>query len=111
MSTDEKRIREFAYQIWESEGKPEGQEARHWEMARKLAEAEALAPKKSPKAAAIKAAPKKTGDAKPGPDKTLNGKTAAPKTKAKPAAASKVIPPGEKAIEKKPRAPRKPPAV
>ncbi|WP_085714942.1 DUF2934 domain-containing protein [Pseudomonas sp. B28(2017)] len=111
MSTDEKRIREFAYQIWESEGKPEGQEARHWEMARKLAEAEALAPKKSPKVAASKAAPKKTGDAKPGPDKTLNGKTAAPKTKAKPAAASKVIPPGEKAIEKKPRAPRKPPAV
>jgi hypothetical protein len=27
MSTDDKRIREFAYQIWESEGKPEGQEA------------------------------------------------------------------------------------
>lgn len=49
MSTDDKRIREFAYQIWESEGKPEGHEARHWEMARKLAEAEALAPKKSPR--------------------------------------------------------------
>ncbi len=44
MSTNDKRIREFAYQIWESEGKPEGQEARHWEMACKLAEAEALAP-------------------------------------------------------------------
>ena len=43
MSVDEKRIREFAYQIWESEGKPEGQEERHWDMARKLAEAEALA--------------------------------------------------------------------
>jgi len=39
MSTDEKRIREFAYQIWESEGRPEGQEARHWEMARRLAAA------------------------------------------------------------------------
>jgi hypothetical protein len=111
MSTDDKRIREFAYQIWESEGKPEGQEARHWEMARKLAEAEALAPSKSPKTAASKAAPKKTGDAKLSPDKTLNGKAAAPKTKAKPAAASKVIPPGEKAVEKKPRAARKPPAV
>ncbi|MGH8345765.1 MAG: DUF2934 domain-containing protein [Pseudomonas sp.] len=111
MSTDEKRIREFAYQIWESEGKPVGQEARHWEMARKLAEAEALAPKKSPKVAASKAAPKKTGGAKLSPDKTLNGKAAAPKTKAKPAAASKVIPPGEKAVEKKPRAARKPPAI
>ena len=47
MSADEKRIREFAYQIWESEGEPTGQEERHWEMARKLAEAEALAPDKS----------------------------------------------------------------
>lgn len=41
MSTDEQRVREFAYQIWESEGKPAGQEDRHWAMARKLAEAEA----------------------------------------------------------------------
>lgn len=78
MSNDEKRVREFAYQIWESEGKPEGQEARHWEMARKLAEAEALTPTK-PKAAAK------------------------PKTPAKPKAA-----PAKPAPEKKPRAPRKP---
>ncbi|WP_095128327.1 DUF2934 domain-containing protein [Pseudomonas sp. Irchel s3h14] len=104
MSTNDKRIREFAYQIWESEGKPEGQDARHWEMARKLAEAEALAPSKSPKAAGSKAAAK-------APASKANGKAAEPKTKAKPAAASKVIPPGEKANEKKPRAARKPPAV
>ena len=114
MSTDDKRIREFAYQIWESEGKPEGQEARHWEMARKLAEAETLAPNKSSKAAAAKR-PTKTATKKP--DGKLNakahGKGAEPKTKAKakPAAASAVIPPGEKAAEKKPRAARKPPAV
>ncbi|PZW92046.1 hypothetical protein DFS28_11258 [Pseudomonas sp. 478] len=105
MSTNDKRIREFAYQIWESEGKPEGQDARHWEMARKLAEAEALAPSKSAKAAASKTAGTKAPASKP------NGKAAEPKTKAKPAAASKVIPPGEKASEKKPRAARKPPAV
>ena len=105
MSTDEKRIREFAYQIWESEGKPEGQEARHWEMACKLAEAEALAPKKPVKAAA-KTPVSKTANGKAG-----DAKVAAAKTKAKPAAASKVIPPGEKAAEKKPRAARKPPAV
>ncbi|WMW04332.1 DUF2934 domain-containing protein [Pseudomonas entomophila] len=49
MSVDEKRIREFAYQIWESEGKPAGQEDRHWDMARKLAEAESLAPKAAPR--------------------------------------------------------------
>jgi hypothetical protein len=40
MDIEEKRIREFAYQIWQSEGEPEGHEMRHWEMARKLAEAE-----------------------------------------------------------------------
>jgi hypothetical protein len=49
MSVDDKRIREFAYQIWESEGQPHGHESRHWEMARKLAEAEALAPSKPSK--------------------------------------------------------------
>jgi hypothetical protein len=42
MNIDEKRVREFAYQIWESEGKPAGQEDRHWAMAYKLAEAEAV---------------------------------------------------------------------
>jgi hypothetical protein len=105
MSINDKRIREFAYQIWESEGKPEGQDARHWEMARKLAEAEALAPSKSPKAAGSKT------DGAKAPASKGNGKAAAPKTKAKPAAASKVIPPGEKVSEKKPRAARKPPAV
>ena len=105
MSINDKRIREFAYQIWESEGKPEGQDARHWEMARKLAEAEALAPSKSAKAAASKTAGTKA------PASKANGKAAEPKTKAKPAVASKIIPPGEKASEKKPRAARKPPAV
>jgi hypothetical protein len=108
MSTDEKRIRQFAYEIWESEGKPEGHEARHWEMARKLAEAEALAPSKSPKATGSK-----TVGAKPAVSKAANGKAGEPKSKAKakPAAAAAVIPPGEKAAEKKPRAARKPPAV
>ena len=68
MSADEKRIREFAYQIWESEGKPVGQEERHWEMARKLAEAEALAPKATPRkkaAAKPKAAAEPKAPAEP----------------------------------------------
>ncbi|CAK9888892.1 MULTISPECIES: DUF2934 domain-containing protein [Pseudomonas] len=64
MSVEEKRIREFAYQIWESEGKPEGQEERHWDMARKLAEAEALAPKVTPRKPA-KAPAASTSKAKP----------------------------------------------
>ncbi|MFC3607323.1 DUF2934 domain-containing protein [Stutzerimonas tarimensis] len=40
MSVNEQRIRELAYQIWESEGCPHGEDDRHWEMACRLAEAE-----------------------------------------------------------------------
>jgi hypothetical protein len=40
MNLDEKRISDFAYYIWQSEGEPEGEEERHWEMGRKLAETE-----------------------------------------------------------------------
>ncbi|MBC3362747.1 DUF2934 domain-containing protein [Pseudomonas sp. SWRI154] len=117
MSTDDKRIREFAYQIWESEGKPAGQEKRHWEMARKLAEAEALAPSKPAKAAS-KAAASKTDGTKPATAKSATAKVATKNTtpKAKPAAkpsatAAAVVPPADKAAVKKPRATRKPPAV
>ncbi|WP_030129160.1 DUF2934 domain-containing protein [Pseudomonas sp. QTF5] len=114
MSTDDKRIREFAYQIWESEGKPVGQEARHWEMACKLAEAEALAPGKSPKASGSKTVGTKPAAGKPdGKLVNANGieTKAKARPKAKPAAASAVTPPGEKATEKKPRAARKPPTT
>lgn len=34
------RIREIAHSIWESEGRPAGQEIRHWLMAEKLVLAE-----------------------------------------------------------------------
>ncbi len=44
MSVDEEAVRQLAQLIWETEGKPEGQEARHWEMATKLAESAAMAP-------------------------------------------------------------------
>ncbi|QOQ77472.1 DUF2934 domain-containing protein [Pseudomonas poae] len=87
MSTEDKRIRELAHQIWESEGKPHGEDARHWEMARKLAEAEALTPSKSKPAAKPKTAPKP-----------------APKAKPPAPAASKPAPPAAK----KPAAPKKP---
>lgn len=118
MSIDDKRIREFAYQIWESEGKPVGQEERHWEMARKLADAEAqtkaLAPGKSAKATGNKSVGAKSAVGKPD-GKLVNAKGIETKAKAKPkakaAAASAVTPPGEKATEKKPRAARKPPTT
>lgn len=82
MNKDDQRIREFAYQIWESEGQPEGQQERHWDMAHKLAQAQALAPS-NPE-------PRKT--------KAKGVSGAAPKVSEKPAAA------------KKPRAARKPAA-
>lgn len=37
MNINEQQVREFAYQIWESEGRPFGHSDRHWEMACKLA--------------------------------------------------------------------------
>ncbi len=91
MSTEDKRVREFAYQIWESEGKPQGQEARHWEMARKLAEAEALTPSKPKPAAKPKTPPKPAAKAKAKPPAAAPGKPAAPAAK-KPAAAKKPKP-------------------
>ncbi|AVB15186.1 MULTISPECIES: DUF2934 domain-containing protein [Pseudomonas syringae group] len=129
MSADEKRIRDFAYQIWESEGKPSGHDERHWEMARKLAEAEALAPDKSsvrksskPKlpevdsakapaksaakpvaksAPAAKPAAKPTAEAKPKPAAKAAPK---PAPKAKPATAAPTDAPAKPAAKK----PRKP---
>lgn len=46
MSKNEERIRELAYQIWESEGRPHGQAARHWEMACVLVDAQTEDPTK-----------------------------------------------------------------
>ncbi|KPX15829.1 DUF2934 domain-containing protein [Pseudomonas syringae] len=101
MSADEKRIRDFAYQIWESEGKPSGHDERHWEMARKLAEAEALAPDKSsvrksskpklPEVDSAKAPAK--GAAKPVAKSAPAAKPAAkPAAEAKPKPAAKAAP-------------------
>ncbi|RYY76459.1 MAG: DUF2934 domain-containing protein [Gammaproteobacteria bacterium] len=38
--SQENKIRELAYQIWESEGKPHGRAKTHWELACELAESE-----------------------------------------------------------------------
>lgn len=48
MNVDEEAVRQLAQLIWETEGQPEGQEARHWEMATKLAESAAMAPVRTP---------------------------------------------------------------
>lgn len=74
MTVDEQRIRDFAYQIWESEGRPDGQEERHWAMARKLAEAAEAAANSQPL--------KRSGKAK-GEALSLNQAPSPPKRSAK----------------------------
>ena len=64
MNQQEQRIRELAYEIWQSEGRPEGQDARHWEMACKLAEAQNSTASAKPAGRARKTATKPT-DATP----------------------------------------------
>jgi Protein of unknown function (DUF2934) len=36
--TVEERIRAKAHELWESEGRPEGQQERHWQLARQMIE-------------------------------------------------------------------------
>lgn len=100
MNKNEQRIRDFAYDIWLSEGKPHGQDERHWEMARKLVEAENGESTAKPASRARKTATKPT-DATPSakPEKTAKAAKDAKEPKdekpaktspgAKPAARSK----------------------
>lgn len=73
MNVVDKRVREFAYQIWQSEGEPEGQEMRHWVMACKLAEAERSAPPVRTEDSFPKLA--KNSAAEPSSSLTENGET------------------------------------
>lgn len=46
------RIERLAHQIWESEGRPEGQAERHWRMAERLIQAEEIQAEEEKAAAA-----------------------------------------------------------
>ncbi|MFE1811810.1 DUF2934 domain-containing protein [Metapseudomonas otitidis] len=99
MNTDDQRVRELAYQIWESEGRPHGQDARHWEMARKLAQREK--PRDTPPEPTSRPASKpRAVDTSSGPVTPTRRPRAA-----KPAASEAEENP---ALLKKPRAPRTP---
>jgi hypothetical protein len=39
MTNRDQRIRELAHRLWEQEGRPGGQEKRHWEMAERIVDA------------------------------------------------------------------------
>lgn len=41
------RIQQLAHEIWEADGRPDGQSARHWAMAERLADAEIRAAEQS----------------------------------------------------------------
>lgn len=69
---DEQQIREYAYQIWLTEGCPQGQAQRHWEMARQLAEAEILAASATPPVARPPSARKARNTAIPAKTRVLN---------------------------------------
>jgi hypothetical protein len=50
---DQERIRERAHRIWEREGRPDGRDAQHWEMAREeiaIEDNQGLATKPNPAA-------------------------------------------------------------
>ena len=48
MMNQQQHVQELAYYLWLSEGKPDGQDERHWQMASKLAAEEAAnVPKRS----------------------------------------------------------------
>lgn len=98
MNNEEQRTREFAYQIWQSEGCPNGEDARHWEMARKLVEAESGIPTAKPAPRGRKTAVKPT-DATP----TKLAETLSNDPPAELAAPQA----GTPEVIKKPRAPRK----
>lgn len=92
MTKQEQRIRELAYDIWVSEGRPHGEDERHWKMARKLAEAENDTSQAKPATRARKAVTKPT-DATPAD---------------KPAKATKAAKPAKEAKEPKDVKPAKP---
>jgi len=85
MAANEDRIRQRAYQIWEQEGRPHGNDLKHWMQAfQEIAESAGAVGAKAPRTKKA-AAPKSVGTAKP---KAASSKGA----KAKPAAGAQSAP-------------------
>lgn len=59
---NEQTIRELAYQIWEAEGRPEGQQERHWSLAHKLAREAARPAVAAPAARVSRSRPRAADD-------------------------------------------------
>lgn len=76
MNQQDQHIRQLAYDIWQSEGCPEGQDARHWEMACKLVEAQGTTATAKPAGKGRKTATKPT-EAPPAQKKPAKGAASA----------------------------------
>ncbi|MCR0983283.1 DUF2934 domain-containing protein [Roseomonas populi] len=101
--TDDKRIHERAYAIWESAGRPEGQHDAHWEQAAREVAAEANGAAGATDEAASSPKPerakKRAGDKAPTPAAPDGGSTPA-----EAAAATKPAKPDAKEKAKRPKA-------
>ncbi len=91
MSATEQRIREYAYQIWQAEGCPDGQDIRHWDMACKLCEAEEKGATNKPAGRPRKTATKPV-DVTPTESKPKRARSAASKSVSVNPSPSDVIP-------------------
>ncbi len=111
MSTDDKRIREFAYQIWESEGNLKATKNVIGKWRASWPRPKRWHPRSHPRRLAAKCLARLRRQQRKAPT-ARHRQPPKPnqRRKPKPAATAKVVPPGEKAAEKKPRAAKKPPA-
>lgn len=75
--SNEQSVRELAYQIWEAEGRPDGQQDRHWSLAHKLASQPARAEATAPPARVSRSRPRaavETAPPPPSPSRRGNGR-------------------------------------
>jgi hypothetical protein len=56
----EQSVRDRAYALWESEGRPFGRDAEHWRMSEEATRAEIAVPAPAKRASAKKTAPKRS---------------------------------------------------
>ena len=62
-SSDDQRIRETAYHLWEKDGRPFGQAERHWQLALRLAAEPAAESAPAPKKKRAPTKPRRAAEA------------------------------------------------
>ncbi|HLT03521.1 MAG TPA: DUF2934 domain-containing protein [Pseudomonas sp.] len=83
--SNEQTIRELAYQIWEAEGRPDGQQDRHWSLAHKLSSQVARADTAPPATRVARSRPQAAAAVdSPPPTSTRRGSARRPKKSEQP---------------------------